>query len=90
MGDIWTGPAMWIFLAIFFVAILIITLYIFKKEEQKIKKLEEQGDSTQDELQRSLEYEQQSLTSNIPVLTWIYVISIGLSLLALVIYMVKF
>ena len=40
MGDIWTGPAMWIFLAIFFVAILIITLYIFKKEEQKIKKLE--------------------------------------------------
>lgn len=90
MGDIWTGPAMWIFLAVFFIAILLVTLYIFRKEEQKIKKLEEQGDSSKDELQRSLEYEKQSLKSNVPILSWIYGITIGVSLLVFFIYMFKF
>src|SRR5699024_12118724 len=56
------------------------TLVIFKQEENKIKKYEEE-DTVENEIKRSLEYESKSLKSNVPILTWIYTITIIVSLI---------
>lgn len=67
---------------------VIITYRVLKEEERKQKGYEESGQSAEEELQRSLEYEKSSWSSNIPVLTWIYVIATLLSIIALVVYMI--
>lgn len=89
MGDLWTGSGMWIFLGLLFIVALAVTFYIFKKEEEKMRKLEVEGDTSSDELQRSIDYESNSLKSNVPILTWIYVITILLSLIIFFIYLFK-
>jgi hypothetical protein len=76
-----------IFLVILFVAALIGTFFAFRQEENKMKKYEEEGDTPQDEIQRSLDYEKSSLKSNVPIQIWIYTITIFLSLLAFAIYL---
>lgn len=78
---------LWLFLILFFAISLGVTLYIFKAEEKKMRKLEAEGDTVQDEIQRSLEYETASLKGNVPVLTWIYTVAILGSLLAFFIYL---
>lgn len=65
---------------------VVLTLYGMKQEEDKQKKYEEAGKEAVSELERSLEYETKSLKSNLPSLIWIYVITIGLSMLALAFY----
>ena len=65
----------------------IITVRVLKVEEYKQKECEKSGDTAREELERSHEYEKSSLKSNVPILTWIYIIAIGLSLGAFVIYM---
>ncbi|MCM3739634.1 hypothetical protein M3210_05065 [Oceanobacillus luteolus] len=66
----------------------VITYRVLKEEEQKQKAYEESSETFQDEFNRSLEYERTSWKTNIPLLTWIYIIATLASLIALVIYMV--
>ncbi|HLR68041.1 hypothetical protein [Virgibacillus alimentarius] len=63
------------------------TLYIFKQEENKLKKYEKEGDTIENEMKRSLDYEKSSLKSNVPLQIWIYSITIVLSLAAFGIYL---
>ncbi|WP_340003113.1 hypothetical protein [Oceanobacillus sp. FSL K6-0127] len=65
---------------------IVLILYGMKQEEDKQKKYEEAGEEAASELERSLEYETKSLKSNLPSLIWIYVVTISLSLFALVLY----
>lgn len=65
----------------------LITLRVLKEEENKQRQYEESGETAKGELERSLEYEEKSWSSNVPKLTWIYVVSTVLSIIALVIYM---
>ncbi|AIF45477.1 hypothetical protein [Virgibacillus sp. SK37] len=64
------------------------TFYAFKQEEKKMKKYEEEGDTVEEQLKRSLEYEKSSLKSNVPIQIWIYTITILLSLIAFAIYLI--
>lgn len=75
-----------IFLIVLFIASLLITMYIFKQEDRKIKALEDAGDTVQDELRRSHEYEKGSLKTNLPIQIWIYSVAIGLSLIVFFVY----
>lgn len=65
----------------------IVTYRVLKEEEKKQKSYEEKGATAEDEYQRSLEYEKTSWKTNIPRLTWIYVIATLASIVAFVIYM---
>ncbi|PAV28823.1 hypothetical protein CIL05_14445 [Virgibacillus profundi] len=76
-----------IFLIVLFIAALAGTFYAFKQEENKMKKYEEEGQTVQDELKRSLDYETSSVKSNVSLQVWIYVITILLSLIAFAIYL---
>ncbi len=60
-------------------------MYVFKQEEKKLKQYEHE-DTVENELKRSHEYETQSLSSNVPRLLWIYSITIVLSLIVFLIY----
>ncbi|GAA0421674.1 hypothetical protein JUJ52_11650 [Virgibacillus sp. AGTR] len=74
-------------LIVLFIAALGGTIFALKQEENKMKKYEEEGHTPQDELERSIEYESKSLSSNVPILTWIYSITILLAILAFAIYL---
>jgi len=75
-----------IIMAIVTLIALIWTLYIFKQEENKMKKYESDGDTVENEVNRSLEYETRSLKKNLPLQIWIYTITIVLSLVVFAIY----
>lgn len=66
---------------------LIWTLFIFKQEENQMKKYEEEGDTAEDELRRSEEYEKRSLSSDVPLQLIIYGVSTVLFFVALLIYL---
>jgi len=76
-----------IIMAIVTLIALIWTLYIFKQEENKMKKYETDGDTVKNEVNRSLEYETRSLKKNLPLQIWIYTITIVLSLVVFAIYL---
>jgi len=75
-----------IIMAIVTLIALIWTLYIFKQEENKMKKYEADGDTVENERNRSLEYESRSLKKNVPLQIWIYTITIVVSLVVFAIY----
>ncbi|RYG71523.1 hypothetical protein EU245_13875 [Lentibacillus lipolyticus] len=75
-----------IFLAILFAAALGGTFYAFKQEENKMKQYEEEGDTIEDQLRRSHEYESSSLKSNVPLQLVIYGITIAVSLIVFAFY----
>lgn len=85
--EIFMNTGLLIFLTVLFIAALAGTFFAFKQEEKKMKQYEEEGQTEQDELKRSLEYETSSLKSNVPIQIWIYVITILLSLIAFAIYL---
>src|SRR5690625_184573 len=64
----------WLIIASFilFVVALVWTLFIFKQEENKMKKYEEEGDTLEDQLKRSEEYEKRSLSSDVTLQIVIY------------------
>ncbi len=64
------------------IAALIGTLLVGKDISSKIKQYEDEGDSLENELARSHEYETKSLKVNIKSLTWIYV---GLALAVIIV-----
>lgn len=75
-----------IFLAIVIIIAFIWTYKIFKDEERKLRQYEEIGATAEEELKRSHEYEKKSLLRNMKNLTWIYVITITLSLIIFAFY----
>lgn len=85
-GKVMSGELI-VFLVILFIFTLIATLLIFKQEENKLKQYEQLGDTVENEMNRSKEYETQSLKTNVPILSWIYGVTILLGLVALFIYM---
>ena len=80
----------WIWIIVLLVVILVIaliaTLVILKKEENKLKQYEDEGDTVENELKRSHEYETKSLKRNIPSLLWVYAITIIVSIIVLAVY----
>ncbi|SFA85622.1 hypothetical protein SAMN04488072_102343 [Lentibacillus halodurans] len=80
------GIELIILLVVLFIAALAGTLYAFKQEENKMKKYEEAGDTVEDQLRRSHEYESSSLKSNIPLQLVIYGVTITLSLVIFAFY----
>ncbi|MFD1363389.1 hypothetical protein [Lentibacillus salinarum] len=76
-----------IFLVVLFIAALGGTFFAFKQEEKKMKKYEEEGDTVEDQLRRSHEYESSSLKSNIPLQLAIYGVTILLSLIVFAVYL---
>lgn len=64
----------------------VLTYRVLKEEEKKQKAYRESGQTIEDEMQRSLEYEKSSWTSNVPIMSWIYVVATVLSIIAFVIY----
>ncbi|MFB4169556.1 hypothetical protein [Virgibacillus sp. JSM 102003] len=76
-----------ILLAFLFIVALAGTLLVFKQEENKMKKYEEEGDSVEDQLRRSHEYESSSLKSNLPLQLIIYTVTIVISLVVFAIYL---
>jgi cbb3-type cytochrome oxidase subunit 3 len=76
-----------IFLIFLFILAILGTFFALKQEERKMKKYEEEGDTIEDQLSRSLEYESTSLKSNVRSQIWIYSITITLALLAFFIYL---
>lgn len=83
------GPGFIIFMIILFIVTLIATFATLKKEENKQKAYEKQGDTPEEERKRSFEYENQSLKSNVPLQIWIYTLTIFLSLLVFAVYLYK-
>lgn len=72
---------------VLFIAALGGTIFAFKQEEKKMKKYEEEGQTIEDELKRSIEYETKSLKSNVPNLTWIYSITFLLGIVTFIVYL---
>ena len=66
---------------------IIWTLIIFKQEENKMKKYEEEGDTLEDQLRRSEEYEKRSLRSDVPLQIIIYSVFTVLFFVAFLIYL---
>ncbi|MGM8364323.1 hypothetical protein ACLIBG_02455 [Virgibacillus sp. W0181] len=69
--------SLWLLLviALLFVIAMVVTFYAFKQEEQKMKRYEEEGDTVEDELRRSHEYEANSVQKYLPIQIWLYVIT---------------
>ncbi|HLR62328.1 MAG TPA: hypothetical protein VK097_07790 [Lentibacillus sp.] len=76
-----------VFLVVLFIAAMGGTFFAFKQEENKMKKYEEEGDTSEEQLRRSHEYESSSLKSNIPILLAIYGVTIAASLIVFAIYL---
>lgn len=72
---------------ILFVIALVWTLFIFKQEENKMKKYEEEGDTIEDQLKRSEEYEKRSLSSDVPLQIIIYGVFTVVFFIGLFIYL---
>lgn len=79
----------WIISFIFILCLIagIITFKVLKEEEEKQKRYKNDPDSAKGALERSHEYEQKSLKSNVTNLSWIYVVAIIGSLIAFFVYM---
>lgn len=77
-----------VILTIIFLVAMFFTFYAFRQEDQKIKKYEREGDTVQDELKRSLEYEENSVKKYIPIQIWIYAISIIVTLIIVIYFIV--
>ncbi|WP_245799378.1 hypothetical protein [Virgibacillus siamensis] len=73
-------------LVVLFAAALFGTLFVFKQEEKKMKRYEEEGDTVEDQLRRSHEYETVSLKSNVSLQVAIYAVTIVLSLVVFAFY----
>lgn len=75
-----------IFLIVLFLITMALTFFAFGQEEKKMKKIEQDGDTVEDQLQRSLDYESTSVRKYIPIQIWIYAITIILSIIAVLFY----
>lgn len=77
-----------VFLIILFVITMGLTFFAFKQEETKMKKIKEEGNTVENEIKRSREYETNSVKTYIPIQIWIYAIATVLSIVAAIIYFI--
>lgn len=77
-----------VFLIILFIITMVLTLFAFKQEETKMKKIKDEGNTVENELKRSYEYESTSVKNFIPIQIWIYGIATLLGIIAAVIYFI--
>lgn len=75
-----------IFLIILFIITMLLTLFAFKQEETKMKKIKDEGNTVENEIKRSKEYESTSVKNYLPIQMWIYGITILLGVVAAIIY----
>lgn len=75
-----------VFLIILFIITMAMTFFAFKQEDMKIKKIKEEGNTIENELKRSYEYEKTSVKTYLPIQIWIYGIATLLSIVAAIIY----
>ena len=73
-------------LVILSVVMLVGTLIVGRQENKKLAKYEQEGDSVEEQLKRSQEYETSSLKSNLPILAVIYGITLLASIIAILVY----
>ncbi len=76
-----------VFLILLFIVTMAITLYVFFQEEKKMKQYEAEGDTVENELRRSHEYEATSIKYHIPIQIWIYSITFIIIFIAFLIYL---
>src|SRR5690625_3556946 len=76
-----------IVLGILFILTIGLTLFAFLQEHKKIKKYEEETDTTADQIKRTRQYDNKSFHYHLPVQIWIYVITIIGSIIAFAIYL---
>lgn len=76
-------------LIVLFIIAMLGTFYAFRQQDKTVEKYEEEGVTVEEELRRSNEYEKTSLNlkSGLSLQIWIYVITIGLCLIAFAIYL---
>lgn len=77
-----------VFLILLFIITMFLTFYAFRQEEMKMKEYEETGDTVADELRRSHEYEKNSVKKYIPIQIWIYAITLILSIIAVIYFLI--
>lgn len=77
----------WILLIVLFAGGLFGTMFAFRQEEKKMRRYEEEGDTIEDELRRSHEYETASLKSNVPLLSSIYIVTFVAAIVAFIVYL---
>lgn len=77
-----------IVLLVLFIIAMVFTFVAFRQEENKMKKYEQEENKVEAEIERSREYEANSVRKYIPIQIWIYVISTILSII-LVIYFIN-
>jgi len=79
----------WLIIASFILLIIAVvwTLLIFKQEEKKMKQYEQKGDTLEDQLKRSEEYEKRSLSSDVPLQIVIYSVFTVVFFIGLFIYL---
>ncbi len=71
-------------IAVLCIIALVMTYRVLKTEEKKQREYRSEGDN---ELQRSHEYEKKSLKSDLPNLTWIYIIATIIVTILFVVYL---
>ncbi|WP_373895837.1 hypothetical protein ACUL41_11410 [Virgibacillus natechei] len=74
-----------IILIVLFIGAIGGTFFAFRQEENKMKEYEEKGETADEELKRSRDYETSS-KSNITVQIWIYTITILVALIVFAVY----
>jgi len=82
--------ALTIFLGILFIITMIMTLYAFKKQNDKMKAYEQHGHDFDEEHKRSLEYEETSIKKYLPIQLWAYAITTVLTLIFILYFMFKY
>ncbi|MRH45142.1 hypothetical protein GH741_21170 [Aquibacillus halophilus] len=76
-----------IFLIVLFIITIGGTLLVGLQESKTLAKHKEEGDSSENQLERSLKYESSSLKSNLPILGIIYLITFIASIVGILIYL---
>jgi hypothetical protein len=68
----------------------VVTFYAFKQEEKKMKKYKEQHLTAKEARERSLEYEEKSVSSVIPLQIWTYGIATVFTIIIVVVFAIYY
>jgi len=75
-----------VFLIVLFLITAALTVYAFLQQDKQIKQYEQQGDTVADEIERSLEYEKESIGYHMPVQVIFYLVCLVLLLVGTVVF----
>lgn len=68
----------------------IVTVYAFKQEEKKMEKYKQEHLSAEDARKRSQEYEENSISSVVPVQFWTYLIATLVTIVLIVVFAIYY